>query len=136
MKQEVKASFMKVAYIFSELSKAKRLKVGAIAVKDDRILSIGYNGTPSGFDNSCEDENGNTKIEVLHAEANCIAKLAKSNESSEGAIIFVTHSPCIECAKQIYVAGIKEVYYDIEYRDDSGIKLLRKLGLKIEKYDS
>ncbi len=108
MKQEVKASFMKVAYIFSELSKAKRLKVGAIAVKDDRILSIGYNGTPSGFDNSCEDENGNTKIEVLHAEANCIAKLAKSNESSEGAIIFVTHSPCIECAKQIYVAGIKE----------------------------
>jgi len=136
MKQEVKASFMKVAYIFSELSKAKRLKVGAIAVKDDRILSIGYNGTPSGFDNSCEDENGNTKIEVLHAEANCIAKLAKSNESSEGAIIFVTHSPCIECAKQIYVAGIKEVYYDIEYIDDSGIKLLRKLGLKIEKYDS
>ena len=136
MKQEVKASFMKVAYIFSELSKAKRLKVGAIAVKDDRILSIGYNGTPSGFDNSCEDENGNTKIEVLHAEANCIAKLAKSNESSEGAIIFVTHSPCIECAKQIYVAGIKEVYYDIEYRDDSGIKLLRKLGSKIEKYDS
>jgi len=133
MKQDVKNSFMKVAHIFSELSKAKRLKVGAIAVKDNRILSIGYNGTPSGFDNNCEDEDGNTKVEVLHAEANCLSKIAKSNESSEGAIIFVTHSPCVECAKQMYVAGIKEVYYSEAYRDGRGIELLKKFGLKVEK---
>lgn len=125
---------MEVAHVFARLSKAKRLKVGAIAVKDGRVLSIGYNGTPPGFDNNCEDENGKTKVEVLHAESNCIAKLAKCNESSAGASIFVTHSPCMECAKQMYVAGISEVYYDELFRDTSGIDLLKKLGVKIEKY--
>lgn len=134
MKRQLKNAFMEVAHVFAKLSKAERLKVGAIAVKDGRVLSIGYNGTPPGFDNKCEDENGVTKIEVLHAEANCLAKLARCNESSEGAIIFVTHSPCVECAKQMFVAGIKEVYYDIEYRDITGIDLLKKLGVKVEKY--
>lgn len=134
MKSDLKNAFMQVAHVFAGLSKAERLKVGAIAVKDGRVLSIGYNGTPPGFDNTCEDENGNTKIEVLHAEANCLAKLARCNESSENSIIFVTHSPCVECAKQMFVAGVKEVYYDIEYRDTSGITLLKKLGVKIEHY--
>lgn len=126
---------MEVAHVFAKLSKAERLKVGAIAVKDGRVLSIGYNGTPPGFDNVCEDENGKTKIEVLHAEANCIAKLAKCTESSNDSIMFVTHSPCIECAKQIFVAGIKEVYYDKEYRDTAGITLLKKLNVKIEQWN-
>lgn len=134
MKPDLKNAFMEVAYVFARLSKAERLKVGAIAVKDGRVLSIGYNGTPSGFDNKCEDENGVTKIEVLHAEANCLAKLARCNESSEGSTIFVTHSPCVECAKQMYMAGIKEVYYDQVYRDTTGITLLQKLGVKIEHY--
>lgn len=127
---------MEVSQIFANLSKATKLKVGAIAVKNDRILSIGYNGTPSGFDNRCEDEHGDTKIEVLHAEANCLAKLARCTESSEGAIMFVTHSPCVECAKQIYAAGIIAVYYNTEYRDRSGILLLNKLGIVIEHYNS
>lgn len=135
MKPELKNAFMEVAHVFAKLSKAERLKVGAIAVKDGRVLSIGYNGTPPGFDNVCEDENGKTKIEVLHAEANCIAKLAKCTESSNDSIMFVTHSPCIECAKQIFVAGIKEVYYDKEYRDTAGITLLKKLNVKIEQWN-
>jgi dCMP deaminase len=135
VKQELKNAFMEVAHVFAKLSKAERLKVGAIAVKDGRVLSIGYNGTPPGFDNVCEDENGKTKIEVLHAEANCIAKLAKCTESSNDSIMFVTHSPCIECAKQIFVAGIKEVYYDKEYRDTAGITLLKKLNVKIEQWN-
>jgi dCMP deaminase len=134
MKQEMKDAYMQVAHVFASLSKAQRLKVGAIAVKDGRILSIGYNGTPPGFDNTCEDENGKTKIEVLHAEANCIAKLAKCTESSEGAVFFVTHSPCVECAKQMYTAGIKEVYYDEMYRDAAGITLLQKLGVNVQRY--
>lgn len=134
MKPELKNAFMEVAHVFAKLSKAERLKVGAIAVKEGRVLSIGYNGTPPGFDNACEDENGKTKIEVLHAEANCIAKLAKCTESSNESIMFVTHSPCIECAKQIFVAGVKEVYYDKEYRDTAGIELLKKLNVKTEQW--
>lgn len=133
MKPELKAAFMQVAFIFADLSKAQRLKVGAIAVKDGRVLSIGYNGTPPGFDNTCEDDAGKTKPEVLHAEANCIAKLARCTESSEGSVMFVTHSPCIECAKQMFTAGIKEVYYHYEYRDQSGVELLHKLGVRVEK---
>jgi dCMP deaminase len=134
MKPPLKTAFMEVAHVFAKLSKAERLKVGAIAVKNGRILSIGYNGTPSGFDNKCEDENGKTKIEVLHAEANCLAKLAKCTESSDGCAIFVTHSPCVECAKQMFVAGVKEVYYDKEYRDATGIALLQKFGVKVEHW--
>jgi dCMP deaminase len=140
---------MKTAKVFSELSHARRLHVGAIVVKDDRIISIGYNGMPAGWDNDCEDpvydfnSNGKmdvvglkTKPEVLHAESNAIAKLAKSNESGLGADIFITHAPCIECAKLIYQSGINNVYYGENYRDDSGIEFLKKSGVKIEQLDT
>ena len=138
---------MKVAETFAELSSASRLHVGAIVVKDDRIISIGYNGMPSGWDNNCEDEigsvmddNGNvyearlkTKPEVLHAETNAIAKLAKSTESCMGATMFVTHAPCLDCAKLIYQSGISSVLYRNTYRSDDGIAFLEKAGVKIEK---
>jgi dCMP deaminase len=128
MKEKFKRAYMRTAQTFAELSSAQRLHVGAIIVKDDRIISIGYNGMPSGWSNVCEDvtEDGTlkTKAEVLHAETNAIAKLARSNESGLGADIFVTHSPCLECAKLIYQSGIKKVYYRKEYRDDSGVKFL------------
>ena len=138
---------MKVAETFAELSSASRLHVGAIVVKDDRIISIGYNGMPSGWDNNCEDEigsvmddNGNvyearlkTKPEVLHAETNAIAKLAKSTESGMGATMFVTHAPCLDCAKLIYQSGISSVLYRNTYRSDDGIAFLEKAGVKIEK---
>jgi dCMP deaminase len=141
---------MKTAETFAELSYARRLHVGAIVVKDDRIISIGYNGMPAGWDNNCEDESVElysgyegaihrtvlkTKPEVLHAETNAIAKLAKSNDSGNGADIFITHAPCIECAKLIYQSGINSVYYGENYRDDSGIEFLKKSGVKIEKLD-
>ena len=139
---------MDVARRFAELSHARRLHVGAIVVKDDRIISIGYNGMPAGWDNNCEleiyEENGDdepevilkTRPEVLHAETNAIAKLAKSNDSGDGADIFITHAPCIECAKLIYQSGINCVYYGENYRDDSGIKFLQKSGVKIEQLDT
>lgn len=168
---------MNTAKIFAELSQARRLHVGAIVVKDDRIISIGYNGMPAGWDNNCEDKdymrsdaggwldpteiyeqwpfeetvvvaNDNesfkidrryrlkTKPEVLHAETNAIAKLAKSNESGAGATMFITHAPCIECAKLIYQSGINGVYYGENYRDDSGIEFLKKSGVNIEKLDN
>ncbi len=122
---------MEVAEVFANLSTAKRLKVGAILVKNQRIISIGYNGTPEGWCNCCEDENNKTLPEVIHSEMNCINKLAKSNESGEGSVMFVTHSPCMECAKSIYGAGIKEVYYKNSYRDDSGIQFLKKCGINV-----
>ena len=110
MKQKFIDAYMDVAKRFAQLSSAKRLQVGAIVVKDDRIISIGYNGMPSGWDNGCENilEDGTTKTkpEVIHAEANCIAKLAKSSESGDGSTMFLTHAPCIDCAKQIYTTGI------------------------------
>ena len=138
---------MKTAETFAECSTAIRLHVGAIVVKDDRIISIGYNGMPSGWDNNCEDEigsvmddNGNvyevrlkTKPEVLHAETNAIAKLAKSNESGLGATMFITHAPCLDCAKLVYQSGINTVYYRNSYRDENGIQFLEKAGVKIEK---
>ena len=149
MKEKFKQTYMKTAKVFSELSHARRLHVGAIVVKDDRIISIGYNGMPAGWDNDCEDpvydfnSNGKmdvvglkTKPEVLHAESNAIAKLAKSNESGLGADIFITHAPCIECAKLIYQSGINNVYYGENYRDDSGIEFLKKSGVKIEQLDT
>jgi dCMP deaminase len=137
MKEKFKQAYMKTAQTFAELSSAQRLHVGAIVVKDDRIISIGYNGMPAGWSNICEDvhEDGTlkTKSEVLHAETNAIAKLAKSTESGDGADLFVTHSPCIECAKLIYQSGIKSVYYNVEYRDDSGVKFLVQSGVTVEK---
>jgi dCMP deaminase len=173
MKLRFKQAYMDVAARFAELSHARRLHVGAIVVKDDRIISIGYNGMPAGWDNNCEykdymsgDAGGwlnpdeiyerwpfeeedfdpdigyarryalKTKPEVLHAESNAIAKLAKSNDSGDGADIFITHAPCIECAKLIYQSGISRVYYGENYRDDAGIEFLKKSGVEIEKLDT
>lgn len=123
---------MYVAKRFAELSQCERLKVGAIVVKDDRIISIGYNGTPTGWDNCCECD-GKTKPEVLHAEANALTKLARSTESGEGATFFVTHSPCIDCAKLIAQSGISEVYYDKVYRCDAGLEFLQKCEIPVIK---
>ncbi len=126
---------MDVAERFAQLSSAKRLQVGAIVVKDDRIISIGYNGMPTGWDNCCEDSDNKSKAEVLHAESNAIAKLAKSSESGLGATLFVTHSPCIECAKLIYQGGISTVYYKNNYRSNDGINFLTKSKVRVIKND-
>lgn len=142
MKEKFISAYMKTAFNFAELSSARRLKVGAIIVKNDRIISIGYNGMPSGWDNNCEDEikwpNGDirfleTKPEVLHAEMNALMKLAKCTESGEGATMFLTHSPCLECAKGIYQAGIKEVFYNDTYRSTTGLEFLEKCKISIVK---
>ena len=144
MKEKFKLAYMKAAQTFAELSSARRLHVGAIVVKDDRIISIGYNGMPAGWDNNCEDETRyedggvilKTKPEVLHAETNAIAKLAKSNESGLGADIFITHAPCLDCAKLIYQSGIRAVYYSKDYRDHAGINFLSKSGVIVEQLPS
>ena len=156
MKPKLLNAYMKTAETFAECSTAVRLHVGAIVVKDDRIISIGYNGMPSGWDNNCEDkiycDDGDcleqqlpkesdtwkryklkTKPEVLHAETNVIAKLAKSNESGLGATMFITHAPCLDCAKLVYQSGINTVYYRNSYRDENGIQFLEKAGVTIEK---
>lgn len=139
MKTKLKTAYMATAKIFAELSHARRLHVGAIVVKDDRIISIGYNGMPAGWDNNCETtlEDGTlkTKPEVLHAESNCIAKLARSNESGDGASMFITHAPCLDCAKLIYQSGIKRVYFGTAYRDDFGIKFLKNCEIAVEQLD-
>lgn len=167
MKPKMIEAYMKVAENFADLSTAQRLHVGAIIVKDERIISIGYNGMPSGWDNDCEDKvwmpeehkglhpdkinqmyphygqyddgeywiNGRyalkSKPEVLHAETNAIAKLAKSTESGDGAVLFVTHSPCLDCAKLVYQSGINSVFYRNSYRSEDGIKFLEKAGVKV-----
>lgn len=127
---------------FAELSHAQRLKVGAIVVKDNRVISIGYNGTPAGWDNICEEivelhEDGGkitkTKDEVIHAEANAISKLARDGEAGLGSSMFLTHAPCIQCAKMIYGAGINTVYYRNSYRDDNGINFLKKCNVEVIK---
>ena len=124
---------MDTAERFGALSTAKRLQVGAIVVKDNRIISIGYNGMPSGWDNVCEDGKNKTKPEVLHAEENAIAKLASSHESGKGAEIYITHSPCMNCAKLIYASGITKVYYKHKYRSEDGIHFLEKCGLEVKR---
>lgn len=123
--------YLQMARIWSENSYCKRRQVGALIVKDKSIISDGYNGTPSGFENLCEDENDRTKPYVLHAEANAITKVAKSSNSSEGATLYVTASPCIECAKLIIQAGIKRVVYSEMYRCCDGIELLQKAGVAV-----
>jgi len=160
MKPKFRDAFMETAETFAELSSARRLHVGAVVVKDDRIISIGYNGMPTGWDNNCEDtifvskeevlgtdmlglgytqtENGNwvkltTKREVLHAETNAIAKLARSTESGMGASLFVTHAPCLDCAKLVHQSGINSVYYRNSYRDTSGVEFLTKAGVSVEQ---
>lgn len=123
--------YMRMALIWAENSYCKRRKVGALLVKNKMIISDGYNGTPSGFENVCEDENNVTKPYVLHAEANAISKVARSNNSSEGATLYVTSSPCIECAKLIIQAGIKRVVYADSYRLSDGIELLKRAKIEI-----
>jgi len=167
VKDKLKQAYMKTAEIFAELSHARRLHVGAIVVKDDRIISIGYNGMPAGWDNDCEnvewcsaggwlsaeeieegwpyegtyiDADGitmqgryrlKTKPEVLHAETNAIAKLAKSTESGDGAVLFVTHSPCLDCAKLIFQSGIRSVFYRNSYRSTDGTTFLERSGITV-----
>ena len=142
MKTKFIDAYMDVAERFAQLSSATRLQVGAIVVKDDRIISIGYNGMPTGWDNCCEHtvhhhDLGTTttvsKPEVLHAESNAVAKLAKSSESGLGATMFVTHSPCIDCAKLIYQSGIATVYYKHDYRSTQGIEFLNKSSIDVIK---
>lgn len=147
MKQKWVDAFMDTAERFAKLSSAKRLQVGAIVIKDDRIISIGYNGMPTGWDNNCEDVIGNvldangnivetrlkSKPEVLHAETNAIAKLAKSNESGLGATMFITHAPCLDCAKLIHQSGIGSVLYRDSYRNTDGIDFLEKCKIEVKK---
>jgi len=168
MKEKLKQAYMKTAETFAELSHARRLHVGAIVVKDDRIISIGYNGMPAGWDNNCEDKEFmdhdaggwlnpdeieeqwpfeetsdednsyigryrlKTKPEVLHAETNAIAKLARSSDSGLGADIFITHAPCLDCAKLIYQSGIKRVFYRDSYRNTDGVTFLERSGITVE----
>lgn len=150
MKQKWINAYMDTAERFAELSSATRLKVGAVVVKDHRIISIGYNGMPSGWTNECEekvykidgwmvDDVGcyelKTKDEVIHAEANAILKLAKSNDGGDGASLFCTHLPCVQCAKLIYGAGIGKVYFRNHYRDESGLRFLQACNIEVEKVD-
>lgn len=130
-KQDILDSrYIRMAQIWAENSYCKRRQVGAIIVKDKMIISDGYNGTPVGFENVCEDDNGHTKAYVLHAEANAITKVAQSNNSSNGATLYVTSSPCIECAKLIIQAGIKRVVFGEIYRLTDGIELLKRAGVE------
>ena len=127
--------YLEMAAVWAKNSYCTRRKVGAILVKDRMIISDGYNGTPSGFENVCEDENGVTKPYVLHAEANAITKVACSSNSSLGATLYVTASPCLECAKLIIQAGIMRVVYSEEYRITDGVDLLRRAGVRVEKFE-
>ena len=133
--QKFDQSYLDMASVWARHSYCKRRQVGALLVKDRMIISDGYNGTPSGFENICEDESGATKPYVLHAEANAISKVAKSGNSSEGSTLYVTASPCLECAKLIIQAGIRRVVYRDEYRLTDGIDLLRRAGVEVEKVD-
>ena len=128
-------SYLEMASVWAKNSYCSRRQVGVILVKDRMIISDGYNGTPSGFENVCEDENGVTKPYVLHAEANAITKVAKSSNSSLGATLYVTASPCMECAKLIIQAGISRVVYLEEYRITDGVDLLRRAGIQVEKFE-
>jgi dCMP deaminase len=160
MKPKFQKLYNNIAHEVAKMSHARRLQVGAVIVKDDRVISMGYNGMPAGWENNCEnvestfderdtyhstdwkfnDEDKKyyrlkTKPEVLHAESNAIAKLAKSSDSGLGADIFVTHAPCMECSKLIFQSGISRVYYSSDYRDDSGIKFLKQSGVEVIKHD-
>jgi len=144
MKQKFVDAHMAAAEVYSRLSTAIRLKVGCVVVKDNTIIGIGYNGMPSGWDNNCEEEiiveedekfikGLKTKPEVLHAETNALAKIAKSTNSSDGASMFITHAPCIDCAKLVYQSGINSVYYRNSYKNTEGLDFLKKCNIKIEQ---
>jgi len=143
LKQKWVDAFMDTAERFAQLSSAKRLKVGAVVVKDNRIISIGYNGMPAGWTNDCEnvvqlsDDTVvlKTKDEVIHAEANAILKLARDGESGNGSTLFCTHAPCIHCAKLVHGAGIETVYYRDAYRDEDGINFLNNCKINVKKID-
>ena len=126
-------AYLKMAKEWAKLSYCKRKQVGALIVKDKMIISDGYNGTPTGFENICEDENNYTKWYVLHAEANAILKVASSTQSCKGATLYITMSPCKECSKLIHQAGIKRIVYQIAYKDNSGLEFLAKAGVEIEQ---
>jgi dCMP deaminase len=153
MPKKIDHAHMNAAEWYAKLSHARRLQVGAIITKDDRVISIGYNGTPAGWDNNCEDEieekftyvidyggeqyeganiSLKTKAEVIHAESNAIGKLARSSESGEGATMYITHAPCFDCAKLIHVAGINKVFYRNQYRNTDGIDFLNKCNIEVE----
>ena len=123
--------YLEMAGIWAQNSYCKRAQVGALIVKEQMIISDGYNGTPAGFENVCEDKDGITKPYVLHAEANAITKVAKSNNSSEGATLYITTSPCMECAKLIIQSGIKRVVYSDNYRKQDGVELLKRAGIEV-----
>jgi len=142
MKPKFIEAHMQAAENYSKLSSAKRLKVGCVIVKDDTIIGIGYNGMPSGWDNTCEDvlevhEDGGivtkTKPEVLHAETNAIAKVAKSTNSTDGAEMFVTHAPCLDCAKLIHQSGIKNIFYRDTYKNDDGLNFLKQCNVEVNR---
>jgi dCMP deaminase len=142
MKERFKQFYMDVAQRTAELSRAKRLQGGSLVVKNDSIISYGYNGTPSGWDNECENVIGygidgkpvlKTRPEVLHSEMNCLMKLAKGSGSGAGASMFITHKPCLDCAKGIYQAGITSVYYRDNYKDDYGVDFLKGCGVTVEQ---
>lgn len=144
LKDKFVKAHMKAAEVYADLSYARRLHVGCVIVKNNTIIGIGYNGMPSGWDNNCEDEikwpNGEirglvTKPEVIHAEANALAKVTRSTNSSEDALLFVTHAPCLDCAKQIYQAGIKSVYYRNTYSSEVGLEFLKKCGIHVERVE-
>ena len=134
-KQELDYRYLRMATIWSENSYCERRKVGALIVKDKMIISDGFNGTPTGFENVCEDENNVSKPYVLHAEAAAITKIARSGNNSDGATLYVTDSPCIECSKLIIQAGIKRVVYMREYRLTDGVDLLRRAGIEVVRYE-
>ena len=133
--QKLDERYLRMARIWAENSYCVRRKVGALLVKDKMIISDGYNGTPSGFENICEDENNVSKPYVLHAEANALTKVARSNNSSDGATLYVTASPCLECSKLIIQSGIKRVVYGEEYRLMDGVELLKRAGITVEFLD-
>ena len=143
LKDKFQKAHMRAAEVYAELSSARRLHVGCVIVKNDTIIGIGYNGMPSGWDNNCETETYIddfhiemvTKPEVIHAEANALAKVTKSTNSSEGAHLFVTHAPCLDCTKQIYQAGISHVYYRNNYKSEVGLDFLQKCQVHIKKVD-
>ena len=128
-------AYLRIAHEWGKLSHCKRKQVGAVIVKDKMIISDGYNGTPTGFENPCENEEGDTKWYVLHAEANAILKVAASTQSCKGATLYITLSPCKDCSKLIYQSGIKRVVYHQEYKDRSGLKFLEKAGVEIIKIE-
>jgi dCMP deaminase len=129
-------AYLRMAKTWSALSHCKRKQVGALIVKDRMIISDGYNGTPSGFDNDCEDENGDTRWYVLHAEANAILKVAQSTHNCSGATLYLTLSPCKECSKLVVQSGIKKVVYITEYKDNSGIRFLESAGIELVQIEN